>query len=261
MTKDELERQAAALVEANPAYICALCIPLGEEPLFDLGGKTRVVSASTIKTPILCTALEQVREGKLSLEQPVKVDREVILEDSEFFDLGPGTFPLWELLYWMIVTSDNTCTNVLIDLLGMDTINAWCAAHGLENSRVERKMLDWKAIEEGRNNYTSPWDQYKLFAALYCREILTPELCGVAWDILLRQRSTDQFLRYISDDVQVAHKTGGLDYLNHDCGIFCLPEHPYYLGVFVSNTPKIEGDSRVVGQLSRLAYDYMKGRC
>lgn len=52
MTKDELERQAAALVEANPAHICALCIPLGEEPLFDLGGKTRVVSASTIKTPI-----------------------------------------------------------------------------------------------------------------------------------------------------------------------------------------------------------------
>ena len=63
MTKDELERQAAALVEANPAHICALCIPLGEEPLFDLGGKTRVVSASTIKTPILCTALEQVREA------------------------------------------------------------------------------------------------------------------------------------------------------------------------------------------------------
>ena len=60
MIKEELKRQAAALVEANPAHICALCIPLGEEPLFDLGGKTRVVSASTIKTPILCTALEQV---------------------------------------------------------------------------------------------------------------------------------------------------------------------------------------------------------
>ena len=56
---------------------------------------------------------------------------------------------------------------------------------GLENTLCRRKMLDWTAVQEGRNNYTSPLDQFRLYEMLYRGEILNAQLRAVAADFLL----------------------------------------------------------------------------
>ena len=64
---------------------------------------------------------------------------------------------LWEMLYWMIVLSDNTATNAVISTLGYEHINAYCARLGLQSTACQRKMLDWTAVREGRTtNYLPP---------------------------------------------------------------------------------------------------------
>ena len=67
-------------------------------------------------------------------------------------------------------------------------------------------MLDWDAIAAGRNNYTSPADQCRVYRLLYRGEILTPELRETAMDFLRRQRHMDGLMRYIPDNITVAHK-------------------------------------------------------
>lgn len=224
--------------------------------------ETRCVSASTIKVPILLCALEEVRRGGLSLTDMLDLPANQILSDTQVFELGIEAYSLWELLYWMIVESDNTATNRIIERLGYEAINAYAAdVLGLHSTVCCRRMLDWDAIREGRNNYTSAADQGRMYALLYRGEILDAPLREAALDMLRRQRCMDSFLRYIPDAVTLAHKTGGLDYLDHDAGIFYLPSRDYYLGVFTWDGPSPEGDSRQkqhIGRLAKAVYETYK---
>jgi len=217
-----------------------------------------VVSASIIKVPIMLTALEQVQEGKLKLDSLIELKDSDILEDTEVFEYGGGKYTLEELLVWMIIESDNTATNCLIDLFPMETINAFCKKLSLNSTKLERRMLDIQAVKEGRNNYTSAKDMAILYGELYNRAILTPDLCDTALSILKRQRHKQQSLRYIYDDITVAHKTGSLDNLNHDAGIFYLPNIHYYFGAFVWNAPSNEYASKWIGRISKGIYEYYK---
>ncbi len=222
--------------------------------------EVRVASASTIKTPLMLTLLEGVRTGALALDQAVPVPREAVLADTRVFELGRDAYPLGELIYWMITESDNTATNLLIPLAGMDAVNTYCqGVLGCRNTTLGRRMLDFDAAKTGRDNYTSARDMESVFVHLYRQDILTPALCGWALDILRRQRWSDQFLRYIPDDLRPAHKTGTLSHLSHDCGLFWLPRGAYYLGVFLWDTPDAGGDKRLVGRIAKAAWDACRG--
>jgi beta-lactamase class A len=223
----------------------------------------RVVSASTIKTPVMMTAFHLVQKGKLHLGQPIPIPAEEILPDTKVFEFGAAEYSLQELITWMMINSDNTATNVLINLLGMDEINSYCASLGLKQTLLERKMLDWEAIKAGRNNYTSAFEQLKLFAGLYHKTVLTPELCELALSILKRQRDYSKALRYLcAGDAVFAHKTGELDYLGHDAGIFYLPKRDYYFGCFVTDaaddTKENPVAARTIGRISKVVYNYMR---
>ena len=241
--------QAAVLLARMP----------GEEILFAHRAEERVVSASTVKVAILCAVLEACDKGELSPQALIAIPEEDICPDTRVFEPGnrrPG-YPLWELLYWMTALSDNTATNAVIGLVGCEAVNRWCAAHGLRDTLLQRKMLDWDAIAAGRNNYTSPADQCRLYGLLCRGEILTPSSREMALDFLGRQRHQDSLLRYLPDPVAVAHKGGCLDYLEHDAGVFFLEGNPYFLGVFTWDGPSPEGDPRqrqFIGRLSRAVY-------
>ena len=264
MSDQTLEFRLRAVMDAFPAQSALYAVDLRSgRPLAAIRPEVRVVSASTIKVPILLCALTEVLEGRLALESPIKILEEDFREDTQVFEPENlrESYSLWELLYWMIVSSDNTATNAILSLLGYDHINRFCAHLGLKDTFAQRKMLDWTAVAEGRNNYTSPADQCTLYSLLYRGEILNAELRAVAMDFLLRNRSFDGLLRYIPDAVRVLHKPGGLDYLDHDAGIFLLEENPYFLGIFTWDGPARDGESqqkRLIGQLSRMVYTFVK---
>lgn len=231
------------------------------EPLAAIREDTQVVSASTIKLPVLCCALQGVLDGDFSLSQFVPIAESDYCDDTSVFEpeYRQDGATLWEMLYWMIVESDNSATNAVLSLLTFHRINAYCKALGLRHTSASRKMLDFEAVKAGRNNYTSPSDQYRVYKLLYDGAILTPELRRVAFDFLGRVRHMDGLQRYLPDNVTVFHKPGGLDHLNHDAGVFLLEGKPYYLGIFTWDGPALDGEpqqNRLIGKLSRVIYDY-----
>ena len=262
---NNLTQRLEAVMDAFPAKTALYCVDLTTgTPIAAIRETTRVVSASTIKVPILCCALQDVLDGKLSLDQMLSISPGDFCDDTEVFvpNYRQGGASLWEMLYWMIVSSDNTATNTVISLLGFDQVNSYCRRIGLTQTSLHRKMLDFQAAAQGRNNYTSPADLYRVFSMLYQGQILTQPLRDIAFDFLSRCRFTDALQRYIPDPVVVAHKPGGLDHLNHDAGIFLMKDHPYYLGIFTWDGPALDGQpqqNRLIGQLSRMVYDAVKG--
>lgn len=228
--------------------------------LFEYNADQQLVSASTIKVPIMLTALNEVMNNKITLDTELYVSKEVILEDSEVFEQGPRNATLYELIMWMIITSDNTSTNVLINYFTMDKINEYCE-HVLEtkSTSVQRIMLDFDAIVQGKNNYISQLDLCKMFIKLNNKEILNEELCDVAIKILCNQRWQNQIMRYIYEPTLYAHKTGSLDYLHHDAGIMKINNKWYYIGCSIKGE-NIDGNYPLIGKIGKIIYDEIKGQ-
>ena len=223
--------------------------------IYEYNSKEKLVSASLIKVPILLAILEKVKENTISLDDKILVKKEEVLDDTKVFELGNETYTVLELLNWMIITSDNTATNVLIDRFGIDNINDYIKNKlNLENTILQRKMLDFNAVENGYQNYTSQTDMLKVFTMLFDKKILTDELCDLAIQILSKQRCQDQVMRYIYDDVFYAHKTGSLDYLNHDVGVMNINNNLFYIGISVYNSKEKAGDKKIVGKLGKIIF-------
>ena len=261
MTKKELDRFLHEESEAYPAKVSFLMADLASGRVLHTRDQNAVFpSASTIKVAILCAVFEELEAGALALDDAVPVPSGDILEDTEYFEpQNPAErHTLLELLSCMICESDNTATNAVISLVGMEKVNALCARWGAKDTRLRRKMLDFDAAARGEDNVTTACDQYALYAGLYRRSCENPGVWYPALDILLHQRCQDALLRYITAPVSVAHKTGGLDHVTHDAGLFLSAENPYFLGIFTWDGPALDGEpeqKKFIGRLSRAVYD------
>ena len=150
MQNGNLKEQILKETEKFPGKTAVLYKEYGNpERDINIKGDVPVVSASTIKVPVMMALFWKVQEEKRSLQEEIPVREEEILEDSKVFEYGGRMASLYELTVWMIVNSDNTATNVLISWLGMDWLNRFFQKMGLKHTRLERKMLDFEAVKEG----------------------------------------------------------------------------------------------------------------
>ena len=118
----------------------------------------RLPSASLIKLPILATFWETVEAGRLDPGERVSVSAEALRVEGTgvLKALAPGLQPTWsDLATLMFTVSGNVATNLIIDRLGMEAIQAWIDKAGLAETRIERQMMDRSAMSAGRGNRTS----------------------------------------------------------------------------------------------------------
>src|SRR5881275_3305765 len=111
--------------------------------------------ASSIKIAVLAELYRQAQQGKLKLTDVYTVNQADLVPDSDIMGgLTPGVtrVTLRDLATMMVAVSDNSATNVLIDRVGMENVNAMLAGLGLKNTRLRRKMMDINAAKEGREN-------------------------------------------------------------------------------------------------------------
>ncbi|WP_312906577.1 serine hydrolase [Tissierella praeacuta] len=212
-------------------------------------------SASLIKIPIMIEVLERVEKGELSLDKKIKIKAIDRVDYSIISELTLKEYTLIDLITLMIILSDNTATNVLIDLLGYEKVNETVKKLNCNNTILKRKMMDFTAAKEGRENLTSPMDMALFMEKIYNKSIISPKICDIMIDILTRQKHRDMLPRYILDEVKIANKTGELSGINHDIGIFYLENINYLIGIFTTNGKDDLVGKRTIGRISKLVYD------
>lgn len=229
-----------------------------ENEIYNLNSTEKLVSASTIKVPIMLAIFEEVKSGKVNLNDTILVTKNDILDDTEIFENGENYYSINELINWMIIESDNTATNVLLKYFGMENINNYIInVLNIKNTYVQRYMLDEKAIKNGLNNYMSQKDMLDIFTLLFSKKILNNELCEKAINILYNQRCQNQIMRYIFEPVKYAHKTGSLDYLSHDVGVMNIKDKLFYIGISIWNSSDKDGDKKLIGNIGKIIYYYL----
>jgi beta-lactamase class A len=182
-------------------------------------------SASLIKLSILAAFWEAAEAGRLDPEARTNVPAGTSVEGTGVLKaLAPGLQPTWnDLATLMITVSDNVATNLIIDRLGMETIQAWIDKAGLADTRLERRMMDRAAMEAGRGNWTSAADMETLLSAVAAGTCVSGEASHRMRRALETQQIQDRLPRRLGEGVRVASKTGNFADVIHDAGIVTWP--------------------------------------
>jgi len=157
-------------------------------------------AASTIKLPILYEVFRQAGAGRFGLaETRTLAAGDQVGGSGILKDLTPGiTLTIKDLATLMIVVSDNTATNMLIDLVGLEAVNASCERLGLAGTRLEFPMQ--RAPQDAPSmNRSTPADLGRLMTLIARREVLTPRACDDMLAILDRQHFTDNITRRLAE--------------------------------------------------------------
>ncbi len=224
----------------------------------DIGGDRIFSAASTIKLPILLAFFEAVDAGQIDLNEILTVEREAIASGSGTLQYSPGKeLTALQTATQMIVISDNTATNMIIDRLGgKEYINSRFRAWGLQNTYIQNKLGDFKGT-----NKTTPMDLVRVAAIIAKHKVITEQSRANALDILNATENRKLLAAGLGEGAHIAHKTGDIGFVIGDAGIVEKPNGKLYLiGVFVVR-PYNDLDARyLVQELSRSVYNYLLQR-
>ena len=212
--------------------------------------------ASSIKICVLAELYRQAQQGKLKLTDLYTVNAADLVEDSDIMGgLTPGVtqITLRDLATMMVAVSDNSATNVLIDRVGMDNVNAFLKAQGLRDTRLRRKMMDLKAAAEGRENVSTPNEMLNLLQALYRDEILNQEMTADFFKVLSTHK--DSWIpRHLPDDLRIADKPGALEGVRNDSGVIFVDKRPYVLCVMTTYLHRERDGEEAISNISLAAW-------
>lgn len=223
--------------------------------------------ASSIKLTILLELMRQAQDGKISLEEKHTLRRSEAPpgdRDPILGMLGDGTvtMSLRDLAVFMIVLSDNTATNILIDRLGMENINAGLTRLGLKETKLRRRMIDLEAAQRGNENVSTPREMMML---------LEKTRGGLAMDTLDRERNVEFFRiltlnkesvfhKALPAKAAIADKPGALEAVRCDSGIIDVGFNHFILCVMTTYLKNDEDGERAIEEVARLAYEYFDRR-
>ena len=212
--------------------------------------------ASAIKIPILLEFFRRAETDAVILSKRVEMNDEVRTGGSgvlQHLSDGGSTLSLEDYAIYMIVYSDNTATNVLIDELGMEAINALSMSLGASNTKLQRKMIQPEESARGNENLSTPRDAVRIMERIArCDLPMSKGSCARVREILEIYKG-GPIRTPIPRAIPVAFKPGGITGVATVWALVGMPDRPYVLSV-MSNYGGNGG--AVVEAVSDAAYQY-----
>jgi beta-lactamase class A len=224
-------------------------------------------AASTMKIPVLIELFHQVREGKLRLDDPLPIKNEFhSLVDGSVYTLDAAddseaelykavgqTRTVRQLCELMITVSSNFATNLLIEKLGVDNIQATVHSLHADGMNVLRGVEDIKAYEKGLNNTTTARGLQQLLDAIAHGEAVDQDSSRQMIEILERQKFNEGIPAGVPPGIRVAHKTGEITKIHHDAAIVFAPR-PFVLIILVRGIGDIKVSAALMADITRQLY-------
>lgn len=254
-----MEDSIRAIVKETDAVVGVAVLDLTDQRAFYLNADAVYPTASTIKIAVLAELYRQHEQGSgaklgdlYTVNAKDGVGTEGILQSMS---AGVSRITNQDLALLMVSLSDNSATNVLIDRVGMDNVNAWLAQLGLERTRLRRHMLDVKAAQEGRENTSTPRELVTMLRAIHEGRVLGK---GATEDFfkMLSTLKSSYIPRLLPADLMIANKPGSLDAVRNDAGIVFVPGRPFAIAVMTTFARDELGAEQSIARITREAWSY-----
>ncbi len=223
---------------------------------FFLHGDEVLPTASSIKIAILAELYHQAQQGKLKLTDLYTLEAGDLVGGSGVAGaLTPGVtrLTLRDVAALMMSVSDNSATNILIERIGMENVNALLDSLGLTHTRLRRKMMDLKAAGEGRENTATPREMMLLLEALYRGKVLNKPLTEDFLQLLSIHK--ESFIpRDLPEDLRVGNKPGELEGVRNDSGIVFTGKRPFVISVMTSYLRRERDGEEAITRIATAAY-------
>jgi beta-lactamase class A len=222
-----------------------------------LGPDDQVRTASTIKLPVMAAVFNEVAQGRARWDERIRLRHsDKVSGSGVLHEFSDGVeLPLRDLVHLMIVVSDNTATNLVIDRITADTVNAFLDTLGLTKTRSLRKVrgdgTDLKAasgwskaglLEENKRfglGVSTSREMVILIEKLHRGQVVSPAASSEMLAILDRQQFKDCIGRYLGK-YRVMSKSGSLDALRSDVGLVITPRGPIAMAFTVDGMPWVD---------------------
>ena len=263
----------------------------GEEVLVE--GDTLFPTASVFKLPLLVELYRQVEEGYISLDQRLVMTEEAKVPGSGILrELSPGLeMKVRDYITLMMMLSDNTATDMLLDLVGIENVDKNLRRMGFDKTRVvascgdmlfdlaglgdlkpeERSLRVYmerrkfnpnsKSLGVENNDVTTPREMMRLLEEIFSGKVLSRGSCDAILETMKKcQTGSNRIPKYLPrEKIEMARKTGSLSGIVNDVGIIYLREkgEQYILCAFTMGLAKSSEGEEAIAKVSKIVYDHI----
>lgn len=227
-----LQNKVEAIIEKAEGHWAVAIHDINTNESFELNGHDQFKAQSIIKVPIMAAVFAAYEQKKLCLSDKIPLKREDIVG-------GAGVLPyltvgleltIYDLMTLMIIQSDNTATNMLVDLVGFEAIQTIMEQAEMKNSCFRKKLAIYPAVEEDVENYISAADLNLFLTKLAIGKIVSGYSSRRMISIMKNQQYRNALPFYFPEPIEsdvigvgpkweLAHKTGWDTGYQHDSGI------------------------------------------
>ena len=235
-----------------PGKVGFYCRYLDEDRTWTRDPDLPLIAASVIKIPIMVTAMRDIARGRLDPNEIVRLRPEMKMPSC-----GALTYmhdglevTVMDLITLMIILSDNTATNILIDRLTPGHVNETMAALGIPGICLRRRLFEPLLSARGIQNTVTARGVGLLLERMAAGTLLGREDDDRMLRILSDQRLNGKLPFYLhSRDIRCAHKTGEDDGITHDVGIV-YADRPFVV-CMLSNEVDVPAFERLIQETAR----------
>ena len=225
----------------------------------DVNGDEQFPTASTIKIHLLTALQEMHHAGAIDLDSRVSITDDLLTPGSGVLAYLDDDVELsWrDVANLMIIVSDNTATNMVIDAVGYDRMASLLEEWELENTVLRRKMQEHDAVARDEENLSTPKEEVRMMDLLYHDQGFGD---GVAEEVLrILKKPKRGFIRPgLPLDLEIANKPGAMDHVRCDVAIVYQKRRPFILSVMTKYgycEPALQ--DAWIGDVTREIYDVM----
>ena len=244
-------------IKSFPGKVGFYCRYLDGDVVWTRDKDMPLIAASVIKLPIMVTAFRDISEGKLDPDEVVRIAPEMKKPSCGALTyLHDGLeVTVMDLITLMIILSDNTATNILIDRLTPAHVNATMDALGIPGVCLRRKLFEPELAAKGIQNTVTARGIGNLLERMAASTLLGKPDDDQMLCILLNQRLNGKLPFYLhGEGIRCAHKTGEDDGITHDAGIV-YSRRPFVI-CMLSNEVDVPAFERLMQDTARqLAFE------
>jgi beta-lactamase class A len=222
------------IADAHKGKIAIAVQPLDGGDSYVRNGDEVLQTASLIKLAIMAATYAQADEKKIDLTKMITLTKDDKVQGAgiltDHFSNG-ATFSIRDAIRLMIRYSDNTATNMVLDQVGIRTVNEWTMKHGMPETRINAKVFKGSSTSvdpERTKKYslgsTSPNETIKLLRMIHEKKAASAASCDAMISHLKANDDKQLLVRFLPSGVVMAHKTGATNQVRTDAGILYVPD-------------------------------------